>query len=202
MSSRTSLRKLFKLSKRKSRKISIAPQSISNDSEWLMPTEPRSMKQGRGWVSSVRWNQNVATHEAMASMAAEQRLHATTTTAVKNKAGRDMGSELQNKLIRESTRVSSQASAQGPKLPRRNVMPSMRPDETEPREFYVTLNNMPVTPAKTPVKSKSRQRRTPRLTPGTPYERVDNGGTPSPAKSAHRSRKQLTPPPKFNNMTN
>ena len=201
MSSRTSLRKLFKLSKRKSRKVSIAPQANSNNSEWLMPANPRSMKQGRGWVSSVRRNQNVATHEAMASMAAEQRHHAVTTESAKNKAGRDMGSKLQNMLIREARRGSSQASAQGPKLPRRNVMPSMRPDETERREFYVTLNNMPVTPAKTPVKSKSKLQRSQRLTPGTPYEPMDNGEPPSPAKST-RSRKQITSPPKFNNMTN
>jgi hypothetical protein len=75
----------------------------------------------------------------------------------------------------------------------------LKTGETEQREFYVTLNNMPVTPAKTPGKSK-QQRRSPRLTPGTPYERMNNG-TPSPAKST-RSRKQLTPPPRFNNQAN
>lgn len=197
MSSRPSLRKLFKLPKSKSRKVGIAVQRPDNNTGWLMPAEPRSMKQGRGWISSVR-NQNVTTHDAMARMAEEQRDHAVTTASAKNKARRDMGSELQNKLIREAARVSSQASVQGPKLPRRKHMP-LKLGETEPREFYVTLNNMPITPAKTPGKSKSKQRRSPRLTPGTPYERM--GNTPSPVKLVRSSRKQLTPP-RFNSLDN
>jgi hypothetical protein len=183
--------------KRKSRKVGILqPTSAKNNNRWLMPSEPRSMKQGHGWVSSVRRNQNTATHEAQANMAAEQRIKAA-TLAGKNKARRDMGSKLQNMLIRKSARGSSQASAQGPKLPRRKHMP-LKQGETEQREFYVTLNNMPITPAKTPGKSK-QQRRSPRLTPGTPYERMNN--IPSPARSARRSRKQLTPP-QFNNLAN
>jgi hypothetical protein len=193
MSSRTGLRKLFKLPKSKSRKVGIEQQHRNNNNNrWLMLSEPRSMKQGRGWVSSVR-NQNAATHEAQANMAAEQRIKAA-TIAGKNKTGRDMGSKLQNMLILEASRVSSHPA--GPKLPRRKHMP-LKTGETEQREFYVTLNNMPVTPAKTPVKSK-QQRRFSRLTPRTPYERMDN--TPSPAKST-RSRKQLTPP-RFNNQAN
>jgi hypothetical protein len=198
MSSRPSLRKLFKLPKSKSRKVGIAVQSPGNNNEWLMPTEPRSMKQGRGWVSSIR-NQNVATHAEQVRMAAELRAHVVAKPASgKNKASRDKGSELQNKLIRESARGSSQASAQGPKLPRRKHMP-LKQGETEQRDFYVTLNNMPITPAKTPGKSKSKQRRSPRLNPGTPYERM--GNTPSPTKSVRSSRKLLTPP-RFNNLAN
>ncbi len=198
MSSRPSLRKLFKLPKSKSRKVGIAVQRPGNNTmEWLVPVEPRSMKQGRGWVSSVR-NQNAATYAEQTSMAAEQRVHAVTTAAKNKAADRDMGSRLQNMLIRESARGSSQASAQGPKLPRRKHMP-LKQGETEQRDFYVTLNNMPITPAKTPGKSKSKQRRSPRLTPGTPYERM--GNTPSPAKSVRSSRKLLTPP-RFNNLAN
>ncbi len=196
MSSRPSLRKLFKLPRSKSRKVGIAVQRPGNNTmEWLVPVEPRSMKQGRGWVSSVR-NQDAATYAEHASMADNQRTYSVAAAAGKNKAGRDKGSELQNKLIREATQGSSRRP--GPKLPRRNYMP-LKPGEAEQREFYVTLNNMPITPAKTPGKSKSKQRRSPRLTPGTPYERM--GNTPSPAKSVRSSRKQLTPP-RFNNLAN
>jgi hypothetical protein len=191
MSSRSS-----RIFKRKSRKVDILqPTSINNNMErLLMETAPRSMKQGSGWVGVIRRNQNTATHEAQANMASMHRVHAA-TTAGKNKVRQDMGIALRDMLIQDTILGSSHHP--GPKLPRRKHMPA-KTGETEPREFYVTLNNMPVTPTKTPTKTPAKSKSKSRRTPGTPYERMDN--TPSPAKSP-RSKKLITPP-RFNNLVN
>jgi len=156
------------------RQVNIEPlHAPMENNEYMLPTEPRSMKQGRGWVSG--WNRN---RSNQIDTVAEQRELARAAPRM----ARPHGSALQNHLLRAHTRESG-ATRQGPKLPRREETP------------YVTLNHMPVTPIKTPTgKSKKKQQRTPKKSPGTPYELMNENNSGSRRQSRANP---LSPPPKF-----
>jgi hypothetical protein len=174
MSSR--IKKLVKSLKhgRNFRQVNLEPLHAPVDNNlYKLPTEPRSMKQGRGWVKG--WDMNL---KNQVNQAAKQRELSRSVPSM----ARTRGNELQNHLLRVHTRVSIN-TRQGPKLPRREETP------------YIALNHMPITPPKTPTsKSKKQSRKTPKKSPGTPYERMNDNNSGTRRQSRNQT---LAPPPKF-----